>query len=81
MLLLFAGGVMNRAVIGALTAFVAFENSRRSVHTARRSAVFLRWLPVCKWLCAGHSSFFSFFEVARARGGCRAFVPHYDVAT
>jgi predicted metal-binding membrane protein len=42
MLLLFAGGVMNLAVIAALTAFVAFEKlAPFGMHSARISGVFL----------------------------------------
>ena len=42
MLLLFAGGVMNLAVIAALTAFVAFEKlAPLGVHSARVSGVLL----------------------------------------
>jgi predicted metal-binding membrane protein len=42
MLLLFAGGVMNLAVIAALTAFVAFEKlTTFGAHGARLSGVLL----------------------------------------
>jgi predicted metal-binding membrane protein len=52
MLLLFVGGVMNLAVIAALTAFVAFEKlGPFGIHTARVSGLLLASLGV--WILAG----------------------------
>ena len=52
MLLLFVGGVMNLAVIAALTAFVAFEKlGPFGIHTARVSGLLLVGLGV--WILAG----------------------------
>ena len=51
MLLLFVGGVMNLAVIAALTAFVAFEKlSPFGIHTARGSGLLLAGFGV--WMLA-----------------------------
>jgi predicted metal-binding membrane protein len=52
MLLFFAGGVMNLAVIAALTAFVAFEKlTPLGVHSARVRGVLLI-VAGYGWLCA-----------------------------
>ena len=52
MLLLFVGGVMNLTVIGALTAFVAFEKfSPFGIQTTRVSGLLLIGLGA--WIFAG----------------------------
>jgi predicted metal-binding membrane protein len=52
MLLLFVGGVMNLAVIAALTAFVAFEKlGPFGIHTARVSGLLL--VGLAGWILAG----------------------------